>query len=289
MSRRVIVVRSTRRAARDASESQKLVLAALRSNTEGSGGREGWKDVYLDNARPPGMSVTSFRSQLSALAKRGLYKPIDGWAFGEVKMTGDSAPADAALRPPRFILRLDERAKKYEIYDTEGRASVSVFPYRSNYAWDKQDKSRAYGEARRRLDELNAQHPQKDSRARDWTREQLERKDDSTLRNIAKYAGVSQQLSRLELVEGILRATAAHAMRPYGQRDRAPGQDRHFSRERGYVAKIFVDGAETAKSEPFISERSAQKWASEKIEKLAREGRRAVARYFSVMFDPAVA
>ena len=55
------------------------VLALLRENTESSG------HVYLDNARPDGMSDKSFRSHLAALSKAGLYRPIDGYAWGEVK------------------------------------------------------------------------------------------------------------------------------------------------------------------------------------------------------------
>ena len=42
-------------------------------------------DVYLDNARPYGMSERMFRSCLSNLIKRGLYEPVDGFAWGRVR------------------------------------------------------------------------------------------------------------------------------------------------------------------------------------------------------------
>ena len=61
------------------------VLQALRKNSESDNG-DGWGTVYLDNARPSGMSVTSFRSYLVKLSQHGLYRPQDGYAFGSVKM-----------------------------------------------------------------------------------------------------------------------------------------------------------------------------------------------------------
>lgn len=61
------------------------VLAALRANAEGCT-ENGWRNVYLDNALPAGMSDKSFRSHLAALSKVGLYRPIDGYAFGDVKV-----------------------------------------------------------------------------------------------------------------------------------------------------------------------------------------------------------
>lgn len=67
--------------------STEAVLKALRENTEGSV-VDGFRSVYLDNARPEGMSTASFRSCLSVLAKQGLYRPLDGYAFGEVKVEG---------------------------------------------------------------------------------------------------------------------------------------------------------------------------------------------------------
>lgn len=47
---------------------------------------DGWGEVYLDNARPDGMSDKSFRSCLASLSKLNLYRPIDGYAFGKVKL-----------------------------------------------------------------------------------------------------------------------------------------------------------------------------------------------------------
>ncbi len=54
-----------------------LCRAAERSSDE-------WREVYLDNARPLGMSDKSFRSHLAHLSTAGLYKPIDGFAWGDV-------------------------------------------------------------------------------------------------------------------------------------------------------------------------------------------------------------
>lgn len=61
------------------------VLQSLRANTEGceSGG---FKMVYLDNARLSDVSEYEFRSALAQLSKDGLYKVIDGYAFGEIKV-----------------------------------------------------------------------------------------------------------------------------------------------------------------------------------------------------------
>ncbi|GAA2884354.1 hypothetical protein GGQ99_005125 [Aminobacter niigataensis] len=58
-------------------------LAALLENVEDEH-EEGWGTVYLDNARLPSLSDAVFRSHLSALAKSGVYKPIDSYAFGAV-------------------------------------------------------------------------------------------------------------------------------------------------------------------------------------------------------------
>lgn len=60
------------------------ILTALREGHE-SESAEGWLMVYLDNVRPDGMSDKSFRSHLAALSKQGLYRPVDGWAWGEVR------------------------------------------------------------------------------------------------------------------------------------------------------------------------------------------------------------
>lgn len=59
-------------------------LAALRAEIEADHS-EGFGMVYLDNARAPGQTDTQFRAHLSALAKRGDYKVVDGYAFGAVR------------------------------------------------------------------------------------------------------------------------------------------------------------------------------------------------------------
>ena len=64
----------------------KEVLEALCQHAEGASTGE-WRDVYLDNARPAGMSDKSFRSYLAALSKAGFYKPIDNYAWGSVRDT----------------------------------------------------------------------------------------------------------------------------------------------------------------------------------------------------------
>lgn len=61
-----------------------LVLTNLRANAENKD--DGWGDVYLDNARPEGMSDKSFRSCLASLAGADLYKVIDGYAWGKVRL-----------------------------------------------------------------------------------------------------------------------------------------------------------------------------------------------------------
>ena len=65
------------------------VLAALRSAAE-SYSRDidnaRWGMVYLDNARPRGMSRHQFAGYLSALKAEGLYAQTSDAAFGEVKM-----------------------------------------------------------------------------------------------------------------------------------------------------------------------------------------------------------
>jgi len=62
------------------------VLAALRDNAEG-GNDNGWSDVYLDNASAGlGMTPMQFRSCLSVLAQRGVYRVVDGYAWGKVAL-----------------------------------------------------------------------------------------------------------------------------------------------------------------------------------------------------------
>jgi hypothetical protein len=60
------------------------VLLSLRANVESRDSDFG--DVFLDRARPYGMSERMFRSCLSDLIKRGLYEPVDGFAWGRVRI-----------------------------------------------------------------------------------------------------------------------------------------------------------------------------------------------------------
>jgi hypothetical protein len=68
------------------------VLKMLREHAESDDG-DGWWTVYLDNARPSGMAPRSFAGHLSALESVGLYRPIDSYAFGQIKMEGDGSHA----------------------------------------------------------------------------------------------------------------------------------------------------------------------------------------------------
>src|ERR1700730_14217364 len=69
----------------DADLPASAVLQELRKAAEGQQD-EDWSDVYLDNARPSGMSERAFRSCLAALSRQGVYRVIDGYAWGKVKM-----------------------------------------------------------------------------------------------------------------------------------------------------------------------------------------------------------
>jgi hypothetical protein len=60
------------------------VWQSLVDNCEGNPSDK-WVHVYLDNAKPDGMSQTTFRAYLATLSKAGVYKPIDGYAWGDVK------------------------------------------------------------------------------------------------------------------------------------------------------------------------------------------------------------
>lgn len=66
-----------------------IVLNALRAakeaiDVDADGTR--WGMVYLDNARPDGMSRHQFAGYLSVLKAEGLYVPTYDPAFGQVKM-----------------------------------------------------------------------------------------------------------------------------------------------------------------------------------------------------------
>lgn len=70
-------------------EAATTVLDALRSAAE-SYSRDidnaRWGMVYLENARPSGMSRHQFAGYLSALKAEGLYAQTCDAAFGEVRM-----------------------------------------------------------------------------------------------------------------------------------------------------------------------------------------------------------
>lgn len=60
------------------------LLQNLRNSMEGEADKNGFVNVYLDNARH-GMNIHQFRANLAVLSKLGLYKVIDGYAWGAVK------------------------------------------------------------------------------------------------------------------------------------------------------------------------------------------------------------
>ena len=60
------------------------ILKALRRHAEDV--RDGWGMVYLDNARPNDVSPRQFAGYLSVLEQRGLYRTVDNYAWGEVKV-----------------------------------------------------------------------------------------------------------------------------------------------------------------------------------------------------------
>lgn len=66
----------------------KLVLDNLRKGGESDitiAGQK-WSQVYLDNARPEGMSARSFAGYLTVLTARGFYRSQGDDCFGNVKM-----------------------------------------------------------------------------------------------------------------------------------------------------------------------------------------------------------
>lgn len=64
-------------------------LAALRNQVEDDDGE--WGSVYLDNARHPDQSAAQFRSHLAVLSVRGVYRRVDGYAFGLVRLSDPAA------------------------------------------------------------------------------------------------------------------------------------------------------------------------------------------------------
>jgi hypothetical protein len=60
------------------------ILQALRSKVESE--NEGWGEVYLDNAMPDDITPRQWAGYLSALERAGMYRPIDNYAWGSVKL-----------------------------------------------------------------------------------------------------------------------------------------------------------------------------------------------------------
>jgi hypothetical protein len=77
-------------------ESETLVLNALRFYQEGEQTFKSgvYGSVYLDNARPVGMSARSFAGVLSSLERKGLYKSQGDDCFGYVKMPEADQPSE---------------------------------------------------------------------------------------------------------------------------------------------------------------------------------------------------
>ena len=60
-----------------------------------------------------------------------------------------------------------------------------------------------------------------------------------------------------------------------------------FKSERGFVAKVLnANGSAIATSQPFISDRSAQRWLNEQKENFAKMGKRVTGQIAHVFFDP---
>jgi hypothetical protein len=59
-------------------------LKALRDHAEGQC-VDGWRDVYLDNACGD-LSANAFRGRLAKLSALGFYRPVDSWAWGQVRI-----------------------------------------------------------------------------------------------------------------------------------------------------------------------------------------------------------
>lgn len=67
-------------------EKEAAILAALRAHVEAfEDTTELWGSVYIDNAKPENMPARSFAGVLSALERKGLYRPQGDDAFGYVR------------------------------------------------------------------------------------------------------------------------------------------------------------------------------------------------------------
>jgi hypothetical protein len=64
-------------------DKEQTAMEALLSQTEGDSSN-GWSMVYLDNARPSGWDFGTWSGVLGSLAKKGLYRPVDGSGIGDM-------------------------------------------------------------------------------------------------------------------------------------------------------------------------------------------------------------
>lgn len=64
---------------------EETILTALRANVEGCMS-EGFRQVYLPNARPANVSGAQFAAILSNLEQKHLYRATGDKAFGEVRI-----------------------------------------------------------------------------------------------------------------------------------------------------------------------------------------------------------
>jgi hypothetical protein len=69
----------------DTEMNAQIVLESIRQHAEEKYNK-GWCMVYLDNARPDGMNDKTFRAYLASLSKQGLYRVVDGYAWGKVEI-----------------------------------------------------------------------------------------------------------------------------------------------------------------------------------------------------------
>lgn len=73
----------------DLTAKETIALESLRRNMDSSTTLDSdgttWHDVYLDNAKPFGWDGKTWSGVLGSLEKKGLYRVVDGFAWGEVK------------------------------------------------------------------------------------------------------------------------------------------------------------------------------------------------------------
>lgn len=66
-------------------DNEAIALASLRANAEVDD-HGGWQSIYIDNAKPQDWAPATWAGVLGSLAKKGLYKWEDGYAWGLVLM-----------------------------------------------------------------------------------------------------------------------------------------------------------------------------------------------------------